>query len=281
MATIPISRQPPWLDNDGATAKPSSGRGASGSSTNFTFLNHSITISPGCELQLCFHQFQELPLELRENIWAYSLPQQRLLTITVTGPRDYNAAPYSRKNNIGNIVSDASYRLHLDSTGIYTPQLYVNQEANRVTKRTYRVRVPRIGRSTSSNPSRLCFSPERDTILVTVEHEEDKAYFAHFVHDALAYDPQQKGILHMAIMSRDRSRTYLPIGESLPLFVLSPHPSAEFLLIVNTRPSHFATSSTNSHVSHSYTFRKRKACPPSPYRIAPRSLRSTTALFAQ
>lgn len=38
----------------------------------------------------------------------------------------------------------------------------------------------------------------------------DKAYFTDFVHDALAYDPKGKGILHIAIM--DNPTLYLPNG---------------------------------------------------------------------
>lgn len=66
-----------------------------------------------------------------------------------------------------------------------------------------------------SNPMRLCLSPERDIILVISEHEKDQAYYAHFVHNTLAYDPQHKGIFQMGIMSRGLSRPYLPIGEFL------------------------------------------------------------------
>lgn len=98
-----------------------SGGDASGPSTDFKFLSNSVTIAEGCEVHLSFHQFQELPLELRENICAYSLPQQRLLTIAVTSTDNADPASYRycRENILGNTVSDANYHLRLESTVVY------------------------------------------------------------------------------------------------------------------------------------------------------------------
>jgi hypothetical protein len=224
MATRSTSR-PPWLEHDAPTAGKSSGRRASDFSTDFEFLNNTFA-RPVRELA-SFHLFQKLPLKLRRRIWMLCLPQQRLLNVTVAaaelaydsayqsrrdGSNDPNLVPYQGKNLLGNTVSGANYHLRLRSTDTHSPLLYVNREANAVVHRVYRVHVPITQRVPSSGAPRLRFCPERDTILITIERDEDKSYFADFVHDALAYDPKEKGILHIAIMSKD-SPIHLPIGE--------------------------------------------------------------------
>jgi hypothetical protein len=180
-----------------------------------------------------------------------SLPQQRLLNVTVAaaelaydsayqsrrdGSNDPNLVPYQGKNLLGNTVSGANYHLRLRSTDTHSPLLYVNHEANAVVHHVYRVHVPITQRVPSSGAPHLRFCPERDTILITIERDEDKSYFADFVHDALAYDPKAKGISHIAIMSKD-SPIHLPIGEFNPFFSIRPMISTryELLLIMHLR----------------------------------------------
>lgn len=50
-------------------------------------------------------------------------------------------------------------------------------------------------------------------MFIAIERDEDKNYFAEFVHGALAYDPK-KGILHIAL--KDRPTLHLPIGKFIP-----------------------------------------------------------------
>ncbi|KAJ4291951.1 hypothetical protein N0V90_009849 [Kalmusia sp. IMI 367209] len=216
--------QPPWLEPDAPTAGKPSDRGVSYTSTDFEFLND--TLARPIRTPASFHLFGTLPLELRRCIWEFSLPQRRLLQVTVAAAEpaydseyrarddesdDSSLAPYQNNNYLGNIVSGANYHLHLSSTDIHLPLLYVNHEAKDVVHRVYRVRVPITQRIPNSNAPRLQFCPERDTVLINVERSEDTAYFVDFVHDALAYDPKKKGILHIAIMKKGPS-IHLPIG---------------------------------------------------------------------
>jgi hypothetical protein len=220
---------PPWEEDRARRAATLAGRSASEITTVFEFLNDTLARPIG--LCTSFHLFPKLPLELREYIWMLSLPEHRLIKVTVAAAdlvydstyhsrkdrsNDTNPAPYESKNDLENIVSGVNYRLHLGSTITHSPLLFVNHEANAVVHRTYRVRVPLTQRVPNADTPRLRFCPERDTILIAVEREEDTAYFADFVHDALAYDPEKKGILRMAIMDRSAEQIHLPVGKSTP-----------------------------------------------------------------
>ena len=178
-----------------------------------------------------FHLFPRLPLELRRRIWKFSLPTQRLLKITLTaaGSTGDPASPfensvmdspvhatYQNENHLGNIVSGAGYYVRLDSTKTVSPLLYVSHEASAVVRRIYRVQVPTVQCIGHTSSPFLQFCPKRDTILVAIEREEDKAYFADFVHDAQAYDPKRKGVLHLAIMDK-RTSLHLPMGKSVTI----------------------------------------------------------------
>jgi hypothetical protein len=226
---------PPWEEDRARRAVTLAGRSASEITTVFEFLNDALARPIG--LCTSFHLFPKLPLELREHIWMLSLPEHRLIKVTVAAAdqiydstyhsrddrsNDTNPAPYESKNELENIVSGANYRLHLGSTITHSPLLYVNHEANAAVHRTYRVRIPITQRVPHADASRLQICPERDTILVAVEREEDTAYFADFVHDTMAYDPEKKGILHMAIMDRSAEHIHLPVGKSTPFIRTSP-----------------------------------------------------------
>jgi hypothetical protein len=219
----------PLSEEDRAIAATLAERSASEITTVFEFLNDTLARPTG--LCTSFHLFPQLPLELREHIWTLSLPEHRLIKVIVAaadlvydssyhlqddGSNNTNPAPYESENDLGNLVSGANYRLHLGSTITHSPLLYVNHEANAVVHRIYRVRIPMTQRMPNADAPRLRFCPERDTILITVEREEDKAYFADFVHDALAYDSEKRGILHMAITDRGARSIRLPVGKSTP-----------------------------------------------------------------
>ncbi|KAF2702969.1 hypothetical protein K504DRAFT_539182 [Pleomassaria siparia CBS 279.74] len=229
MTTTPSVSRFPWSDHiaqaSARTAERAHGRRLSAFSTDFEFLNNTFP-RQHIGAPASFHLFPKLPLELREHIWELSLPQQRLLKVTVAAAElvydsahqskgnasnDPNHAPYQSKNKIGNIISGADYHLRLGSTNTHSPLLHVNHEANALVHRVYRVHVPITQRVPTFDAPCLRFCPERDTILITVERDEDKAYFADFVHDALANDPMKKGILHIAIMDKPDC-FHLPIG---------------------------------------------------------------------
>lgn len=192
--------------------------------TDYKFLNDSHFQSSGAEesppLALPFTRFSQLPVELRLRIWEHCLPRQRLLGIDISAKHSrsssvssYSQEPspnattetelYQLQNELGNVVSHADYVLRMHSTGSVSPLLLVNREANSFVRQHYRVHIPVIGREIRSDSKEattcLCFRPETDTISVNVEHGANKIHFADFVHDALAYDPQGVGIIHIAI----------------------------------------------------------------------------------
>lgn len=230
----PASR-PPWesqsqtphLERNELPARKLCGRNQSNVLTDFEFVNGSPAS------QRSFHLFEDLPLELRRHIWEFSLPHHRLIKVTVAPAeptcdptrrssedvlKETSIALYQKRNNLGNIISGSDYRVHLRSTCTQPPLLYVNREANAVVHDIYRVQIPIIQSTALSTAPCLRFCPERDTMLVMVERDEDKAYFAHFVHDVLAYDPKKKGIRHMGITGNGdiNSKIKLPIGETNP-----------------------------------------------------------------
>lgn len=230
----PASR-PPWesrsqtphLERNELPAGKLSGSDQSNVLTDFEFVNESRTP------QRSFHLFEGLPLELRRHIWGFSLPHNRLIKVTIA-PAESKCDPtrqsgedvlnetsialYQTRNNLGNIISGSDYCVHLRSTCTQPPLLYVNREANAVVHDIYRVQIPITHRTALSTAPCLRFCPERDTMLIMVERDEDKVYFAHFVHDVLAYDPKKKGIRHMGITGNGdiNSKIKLPIGEMNP-----------------------------------------------------------------
>ena len=220
-----ISR-PPWeKQRDSTKSHELERRSGSDGLLDFEFLNESLTTI--AEAPTSFHQFQELPRELRENIFELSLPEQRILRLKIVGNSGTHHCGYNRRNDLGNIVSDANYHVRLGSTSINSPLLYVSHEARRVFNRVYRVciplspkRLPTVGGTsptvdtTDCAPPRLIFSPERDTISICIDDKKEEPHFADFIHDALAYDPQHKGILHLAVADT-RFRIVLPKGQFL------------------------------------------------------------------
>ncbi|PVI02345.1 hypothetical protein DM02DRAFT_670634 [Periconia macrospinosa] len=197
----------------------------------FKFLNEADALCNG--IPTSFPHFQSLPPELRKRIWNLSLPDRRLLEITLTvaaPPRDCEQQPrdvesrsplYTMKNHMGNIISGADYRIRMRSTGVNSPLLHVNSEASSEVHHIQRVHIPVHGSSTS-HASRLHLCPERDTLLITVESKRNVAHVADFIHDVLAYDAKKKGILHIAITSEDG-----PSCEDLPIDRTIIHPLAQ------------------------------------------------------
>jgi hypothetical protein len=189
----------------------------------FKFLNKADALYHGTPTS--FPKFQSLPAELRKRIWNLSLPDRRLLEITLAVaalPRDCEQqrqdverriAPYTMKNHLGNIISGADYLIRMRSTGVNSPLLHVNSEAGSEVHHIQRVHIPVHGSSTS-HASRLHLCPERDTLLITVECKRNVAHVADFIHDVLAYDAKKQGILHIAIKSANGpSCEDLPIGK--------------------------------------------------------------------
>lgn len=214
----PRPRPPPHLNH------APQGRGVALRSPKvFKFLNEADALYHG--IPTSFPKFQSLPAELRKRIWNLSLPDRRFLEITlaVAAPsrdceqqrRDVEkrSAPYTMKNHLGNIISGADYLIRMRSTGVNSPLLHVNSEASREVHHIQRVHIPVHG-SSKSHPSRLHLCPERDTLLITVECKRNVAHVANFIHDVLACDAKERGILYIAIKSTNGpSYKDLPISK--------------------------------------------------------------------
>lgn len=219
------ARRPPWLEQNTQGAGRSNEGATPELPTSFEFLNDTFELPR--ERQTSFNLFPSLPLELRRRIWKFCLSQQRLLVVTISAAEpttgsasqpdddesnDFLPAPYQHQNELNNVISGANYQIHVGSTNVLSPLLFVSREANAVVRRIHRVRIPIAPPYVEgTNVPCLRFSPKRDTILLSIEREEDKVHFANFVHDAQAYDPKGKGILHIAITDKDD--LHLPLGK--------------------------------------------------------------------
>ncbi|KAK3935748.1 hypothetical protein QBC46DRAFT_297495 [Diplogelasinospora grovesii] len=174
---------------------------------NFELLNDSYgdqkAFPPALVSLTSFRFFPSLPPELRLEIWRATLPDQRFLIVRVDkNPSCVEVPYYVSRNELGNVTSSAPYRLCLKSTNTWSPLLAVNRESREVVLKHYRVHIPC---NDSLSGECLRFRPETDVVHVQcIDHKDRVAhYFADVVHDARAYDPQNKGILHVAIGGRE------------------------------------------------------------------------------
>ncbi|VUC29990.1 unnamed protein product [Clonostachys rosea] len=134
---------------------------------------------------------------------------------------------YEARNALGKVISSSNYVLRLLSSGTLSPLIGVNRDAKEAVYNRYRVHVPSVGRQVydgRGTPS-VRFCPEDDTICISLEPTADPdnnaALFAHFVHDTVAYDPRNAGVLHIAIANNG-----LPSDIALPLDPQSLHSRA-------------------------------------------------------
>lgn len=188
---------------------------------DFRFLNdqHFDPPASGTPAGQRFTRFPDFPTELRLRIWELALPRRRLLTLGIQAAPGAGAGwppQYEARNALGNVVSGAGYLLRMRSTGSVSPLVRVSREANDAVCGFYRVRVPVDGRGGGAPPPPCVrFCPETDTVHLQVEGRGHDGHFADVVHDALAWDPLGRGILHMAIGGFDinAGQIGLPLGQ--------------------------------------------------------------------
>ncbi|KAH8600658.1 hypothetical protein B0O99DRAFT_667896 [Bisporella sp. PMI_857] len=150
-----------------------------------------------------FSHFPMLPPELRLRIWQIAIVQSRLLEITVELPSDSrDTSLYLSRNALGNLVSSQNYLATVHGNRLYTKLLYINRESRQVALQFYRVHVPCHFQTfkdgiEGSIKTTLYFNPEYDFIQLKLPGLDYA--FIDFVHDLKAYDPQNIGLLNLAL----------------------------------------------------------------------------------
>ncbi|KAK7934941.1 hypothetical protein PG985_000436 [Apiospora marii] len=147
-----------------------------------------------------FHCFSRLPPELRRHIWKLC-PQRRFVPLRV---RRYNGAPwikppfYSSHNHLGRVISGNHYRLavHVSIRSTASPLFFTTRESRRAALESYRVRFPVCG-----GHIRIC--PEYD-VLYLGSWYEIPYLLADILHDFRAYDPEDDGIMHLALAQAEK-----------------------------------------------------------------------------
>ncbi|CAK7229594.1 hypothetical protein SBRCBS47491_007301 [Sporothrix bragantina] len=196
-----------------------------------------------------FSLFPILPAELRVYIWLGYLRRHRIVGIdlhTESDARpDYgdgdgasqssqsSEAPplslYSETNELGNLVSGQDYCVVLSRQHKLSPLLRVNAEARAVALSFYRLRIPcRSRREPSHNghghghDRRVYINPEFDFVHVqlgpgAVRRGQAQGLprppperLVDFLYDCKAYDPRDRGVLHLVVGNGDASRFQLP-----------------------------------------------------------------------
>ncbi|KAL5884293.1 hypothetical protein ACKVWC_003259 [Pyricularia oryzae] len=165
-----------------------------------------------------FPRFGQLPVEVRLSIWRHIIPAQRIISIVIESTRPDKTGPgttslstetYSVRNELGNLVSGAPYRIRVDpdSRDLVSPLLGVNCETRELVLRHYHVHIPTNG---PFSP-RLAIRPEIDLVhfaLACWDRGRDILgdesvgievdLLPDFLSDARAYDGKGAGILHIA-----------------------------------------------------------------------------------
>jgi hypothetical protein len=176
-----------------------------------TTSNHLQIVNP-CYTRgedVLFGQFLLLSPELRQYIWKIALKRYRLLEVEIEPASEAdNAPPYSTKNALNNLISGQNYFATIQSHQLHSKLLRINRESREVALRFYRVHIP-CYLQTSDGVERtlrttLYFNPEFDFMHLKSWREESP--FIDFLHDLKAYDPQNVGLLNLALDTNTMSR---------------------------------------------------------------------------
>ncbi|KAK3290944.1 uncharacterized protein B0H64DRAFT_451522 [Chaetomium fimeti] len=170
--------------------------------------------------------FRRLPPELRLHIWWLFLQKHRMIELNIFGDRDspYNNA-YADRNHLNKVVSGRAYRVEIHGRGYavsLSPLLWVNSESRQATLGYYRVHLPFPG---PGGDRVLYLNPEHD--VLDLGGSCHPHILPDFVYDVRAYDPQDRGITHLAI--REMCFAHYPEDPSRPYPYLNPthlHPAA-------------------------------------------------------
>ncbi|KAI6266889.1 hypothetical protein MCOR27_010834 [Pyricularia oryzae] len=159
-----------------------------------------------------FSKFPYLPRELRQMIWSHSLRRRRWIPLRVVLPTDYlsyvdygqsrekylRTPYYGARNSLGKIISGWDYHLAVDKEdSTLSPLFGVSSEARQIALEFYRVRVPVRQCLSLSSGRDLRLNPEYDVVFLKWAY---RSYLiADVLHDIKAHDPQDVGVVHLAL----------------------------------------------------------------------------------
>nr|EAQ71535.1 hypothetical protein MGCH7_ch7g942 [Pyricularia oryzae 70-15] len=159
-----------------------------------------------------FSKFPYLPRELRQMIWSHSLRRRRWIPLRVVLPTDYlsyvdygqsrekylRTPYYGARNSLGKIISGWDYHLAVDKEdSTLSPLFGVSSEARQIALEFYRVRVPVRQCLSLSSGRDLRLNPEYDVVFLKWAY---RSYLiADILHDIKAHDPQDVGVVHLAL----------------------------------------------------------------------------------
>lgn len=159
-----------------------------------------------------FFKFPYLPTELRQMIWSHSLRRRRWIPLRVVLPTDYlsyvdygqsrekylRTPYYGARNSLGKIISGWDYHLAVDKEdSTLSPLFGVSSEARQIALEFYRVRVPVRQCLSLSSGRDLRLNPEYDVVFLKWAY---RSYLiAYILHDIKAHDPQDVGVVHLAL----------------------------------------------------------------------------------
>ncbi|KAI0456405.1 hypothetical protein F5B21DRAFT_467638 [Xylaria acuta] len=151
-----------------------------------------------------FPLFSRLPAELRLDIWQLSLRRSRLINIELCPQKNIQdelqdeQSLYRAQNNLGRVIGGRHYAIAANGSQLLSKLLRVNSEARQAALRFYRVHLPcRFELGDRQGYGTLPFNPEFDILHIRLGR--DIYDFADFLHDLRAYDPQDVGLLNLAL----------------------------------------------------------------------------------
>jgi hypothetical protein len=161
-------------------------------------------IQTPCDEESKFHRFPQLPLEIRQMIWLYSLQRERIIRLYL---EEFIDLPSTQEAEDATNKS-ARYCVSVNGYQVLSKLLRLNRESRDVALRFYRVHFPCIlRRGPLSNETRrrgfLYFNPENDFLYIRAEHNSKplrQMTLPDFLYRLkIIYDPKQIGLLNLAI----------------------------------------------------------------------------------
>ena len=151
-----------------------------------------------------FMPFSQLPSELRLEVWKHFLRRHRLINIRVGSAKHSQRlehpeleSTYSITNTLGNTISAANYRLHVDPGHRRTSLFWVNHEARQAALKFYRIRIPCDIETCEEKRLLLYLNPEFDFLQIFPDIVPNN--LVHFIYDLKAYDPLGVGVVNLGI----------------------------------------------------------------------------------
>jgi hypothetical protein len=149
-----------------------------------------------------FHQFSQLPLEIRELIWECSLTWERIFRVEL---EDRPKAQYVDESRPDFDLTRLPYTVVVRGCNTIPKFFRVSRESRRIAKRFYRIKIPvQFDRKDEQGQadSVFYFNPELDIIWLNLSCFG--AYkFINFVNFLRVADPQQVGLRNLCMSESD------------------------------------------------------------------------------